>query len=522
MTAVSAFIPIRRRNPKNMKNYVKSALSKLSKLWQKIKNYRKGIILKLFLLLVPIAVSVTVVLFCCSGNRDNKDGNSPEYVAGSMEEIRANIAESLKTEEAEYQLVTNYIDLWGVDTFDQTKFAYFESCFINLYNYEAGMPGVETHAKNTVELYLENYYSEIDKTDVTAVTDALLGCYVDALDDPYSVYRPPVETDDYTADMSGKFGGIGVVIEYNDKDETIRVTTVYLDSPAEKAGVMVGDFIHAIDGVTVEEIGYRNAVYHVRGEIGTSVELTLIRNGEYVTVTATRAEVEETNVAHTFDEKTKIGYVQIVSFKGNTFDQFKKSVDALEELGAEGIIFDVRGNPGGYLYSVCDVVSYIVPTGKTVVTYQYKGKTVTELLSESDGYTLSESGETIQIDHTVDVPIVVLCDEYTASAGEIFTAALRDYADEGMLEVVIVGTNTFGKGIMQNTYTYTDESSVTFTVAYYNPPCGVNYHGVGVAPDVTATLPEPERDPETGDFLPVDDTQLDAAITELEKLINVK
>ncbi len=465
-------------------------------------------------------ISLSVLASCKSKDDGDENADDPPYVAVSVDEIRENIAESLKTEESEYQFVTDYLRIWGVGAFDNVKFAYLESTFIAVYNYEDGLPETEAHAKETVELYLTDYYDQIDRADVTAVTDALLYCYVEALDDPYSVYRPPVETDDYTEDMSGKFGGIGVVIEYNDKDETIQVTTVYPDSPADKAGIMVGDFIHAVEGVTIEEIGYRNAVYHIRGEIGTDVELTLIRDGEYVTVTATRAQVEETNVAHSFDEETKIGYVEIVSFKGNTFDQFKKSVDALEALGAEGIIFDVRGNPGGYLYSVCDVVSYIVPTGKTVVTYQYKGRELTALKSDDDGSADSDSGESAPIDHTVDIPIVVLCNEYTASAGEIFTAALRDYADEGLLNVTIVGTNTFGKGIMQNTYTYSDESSVTFTVAYYNPPCGVNYHGVGVAPDVLAELPEAVRDPETGDYIPVTDTQLDAAVTELQKLIN--
>ena len=290
----------------------------------------------------------------------------------------------------------------------------------------------------------------------------------------------------------------------------------------EAAGLKVGDFIYAVEGVTIEEIGYRNAVYHIRGEIGTSVEITLLRGDDYVTVEAVRDTVEERNVDYTFDEETEIGYVQIVSFKDNTFDQFKKSVDALEELGAKGIIFDLRGNPGGYVYSVCDVISYLIPTGQTIVSYQYKGLTLTELKSEADGK-VDVEGVTVDYDHEIKVPIVVICDEYTASAGEIFTAAVRDYRNEGMLNATIVGVTTYKKGIMQNSYTYSaDGSSVTFTVAYYNPPCGINYHGIGVSPDVTVELPEPERDPETGDFLPVEDTQLDAAFTELEKLINAK
>ena len=162
--------------------------------------------------LIAVAIVSAFVIPLFIKDDDTPDENLP-YYAESEAEIRANISESLKTPESEHQLVTNYISEWGVGGFDQTKFAYLESCFINIYNYENGIPEIETHAKNTVELYLENYYAEIDKNDITTVTDALLTCYVEALDDPYSVYRPPLETDDYNEDMSGKFGGIGVVIE---------------------------------------------------------------------------------------------------------------------------------------------------------------------------------------------------------------------------------------------------------------------------------------------------------------------
>lgn len=485
-------------------------------------NYlRNGVYSKLLWLLTLVAITLSLLSSCASTVRPSDEGKGDEpYVASSKEEILGNIADSLKTPESEYSMVTKYIEAWGVSAFDKLKFSYYESCFINVYAYEEGLPEVEAHAKMAVELYLETYYDTIDLSNKDEVTNSLLYCYVDTLDDPYSIYRIPESADEYTENMSGKFGGIGVVIEYNDRDETIKVTTVYPDSPAEAAGIMVGDYITAVDGVSVEELGHRNAVYYIRGDIGTSVEITLLRNGESVTVTAIRAEVEVANVAYSFDEETEIGYIEIVSFKANTFDQFKKAVDDLEAQGAKAFVFDLRGNPGGYLYSVRDVLSYIVPSDKTVVTYQYKGQNLTTLKTQADSYISGEGDSVIPYDHTIDVPIVVLCDEYTASAGEIFTAALRDYADEGIVNVTIVGTNTYGKGIMQNTYSYSDGSSVTLTVAYYNPPCGVNYHGVGIAPDVYVELPTAERDPETGALLPVEDTQLKAGIGELKKQLN--
>ena len=488
-------------------------------------NFRKSVYSKLLWLLTLVAITLSLLSSCgfftTEESEDNKGETEEEtvYIASSKDEILANIAESLKTPESEYSMVTKYIEVWGVSAFDKLKFSYFESCFMKVYAYEGGLPEAEAHAKMAVERYLESYYDVIDLSNKDEVTDSLLYCYVDIINDPYSIYRIPVAADEYTEDMSGKFGGIGVVIEYNDREETIQVTTVYPDSPAEAAGIMVGDFITAVNGVSIEEIGYRNAVNHIRGEIGTSVDVTLLRNGESVTVTAIRAEVEVRNVVYSFDEESKIGYVEIVSFKANTFDQFKKAIDELEAKGAVGFVFDLRGNPGGYLYSVRDVLSYIVPSDNTVVTYQYKNQALTTLKTQPDGY-LSGNGESaIPYDHVISVPIIVLCDEYTASAGEIFTSALRDYADEGIANVTIVGTTTYGKGIMQNTYTYSDGSSVTLTVAYYNPPCGVNYHGVGITPDVYVELPAAELDPETGKFLPVEDTQLKAGIEELKKLL---
>ena len=433
---------------------------------------------RLLLLLVTLSILLSSLTSC-------KLLSIFSYVADSDEEIENNVSDTIEHIDGYY--VCDYLRDWGMPIFNKVKFKYFEECLTQLYNYENGMPNTLDHAKKTAELFLANYSSTVNKDDTTAVTDALLDCYVSALDDPYAFYRPPVETEDYMNDMSGKFGGIGVMIEYDYQNETIMVNTVYPESPAEKAGIKVGDFIYAIDGKTVTELGLNNAVYHVRGEIGTPVELELIRNGEHITLTAIRDEVEELNVTYETDEENNIGYVQIVAFKENTFSQFKDAIDSLKEANVDGIIFDLRGNPGGYVKSVVDVISYIVPDGVTVISYQY-----------NDGD-----------DHSIDIPCVVICNEYTASAGEIFTSAVRDYRNDGQLTATIIGTTTYGKGIMQSTYYYPlDQSTVTFTVAYYNPPCGENYHEIGIVPDVVVELEG------------ATDTQLEAAVNELIKLIN--
>ena len=450
-----------------------------------MKNHLKFWISGIALLIIVLSIGLTIFL-----NIDNFG-----YVADGKEEIQQNIDSYQDNDGHTY--VSQYLREWGFPVFDSIKFAQLESNFIMYYVYDGGLPDCLTHAKDTAKLFLDEYYDNLDLKDKTAVTDALLSCYVATLSDPYAAYRPPVETEDYNTDMSGRFSGIGVVVEYNAKENTVRVTTVYGDSPAERAGIKVGDYIHAVNGEKVSDIGYENAVYRIRGEIGTPVNITLLRDGRELTVTAIRDLVEEINVSHYIEGN--IGYVEIVSFKDNTFDQFKKSIDALEKAGVEGIVFDLRNNPGGYVDSVVAVISYLVPDGTPVMSYKYNGRPEVQLVADDEDE-----------DHIILTPVVVICNEYTASAGEIFTSAIRDYRDKGMLDATIVGTTTYKKGVMQSTFYYSlDKSSVTFTVSYYNPPYGENYHGIGVNPDVFVELDGSGTD-----------NQLEVAFEEMEKLIN--
>ena len=159
---------------------------------------------------------------------------------------------------------------------------------------------------------------------------------------------------------------------------------------------------------------------------------------------------------------------------------------------------DLRNNPGGYVDSVVAVISYLIPDGNPVMSYKYNGYDEVVLLSQDD-----------EGDHVVDLPFVVICNGNTASAGEIFTAAIRDYRDRDMMNATIVGTTTYKKGVMQSSFYYSkDQSSMTFTVAYYKPPYGDNYHGIGVAPDVVVENTEAE------------DLQLKEAYIQMEKLLS--
>lgn len=456
-----------------------------------MKNLFKKLTGSVILLVLTLSVILASMSSC--------DFILPDNTVGTKEEIQSNIDStgSIKHRDS----VDAYLRDWNLPKYDRLKLNFVERCFNQLYNLEGGLPDTLTHARETASLFLEHYYDTIDHSDKTAVTDAVIYCYVAVVGDPYSVYRPPVESGEFDTEMSGKFGGIGVMVEYNHNDETIMVNTVYPGSPAEAAGMKVGDYIHAVDGKTIDELGYLNAVYYIRGEIGTKVQITVLRGGDLVTLEATRAEVEEVNVETDFTNSDGLAYISIVAFKENTFPQFKAAIDEAMAKGVKGIVFDLRNNPGGYVDSVCQVLSYLIPTGETLLSYQYKGKSEVTIKSEDDSRGL---------DHVVDLPFVVLCNEYTASAGEIFTAAIRDYRDAGKLNAKIVGTNTFGKGIMQATYAYTDQSTVTLTVSYYNPPCGKNYHNVGVAPDVIIEAREDV------------DIQLQTAYAELLELVNAK
>ncbi len=421
------------------------------------------------------------------------------------------ISESLENGLDTRTRVFNYLVDWGFPSFDTAKVRWAEQVFLNHYNYNHGTDlsfnynygDVLPLAAAVAQRFLDEYCDIIDTTDIAAVTTAVIDSYLDVSGDPYAVYRLPEANDDFQSDMSGEFGGIGVILEYDHQNETVMVSTVFENSPAHIAGLKFGDYIYAVDGTLLSDMGYLNTTYKIRGEIGTEVKITVLRDGELITLTAIRNTVVEKSVNYKLLDGG-IAYVEITTFKANTLDQFKEAVDALVAGGAVGIVFDLRNNTGGYLDTVAKMLSYLLPSGKSIVTYQVKNGTKYNLTTSADGYT--ETGEVI--DSVIDLPMAVICNGYTASAAEIFTSVIRDYRNTRLLDAVIVGEVTFGKGIMQASSKYTDGSTITLTTAYYLPPLGVSYHGIGITPDV---IVEPTDDV---------DNQLDAAISNLKTLLN--
>ena len=454
------------------------------------------------------AMIAIVILLSFSSCHPLQDTETPNPETSDKDAILNAAAATLENDQYGYGYVFSYLSKWGITGFDTLKFMTYENILISYYNYGDGLPDRLTHAVATVNYFMENYYDNIDKNNTEELTDALLNSYIYTVGDKYAFYRTAEEFEEYDEEMSGKFGGIGIQVEYDHTKQTILVNQVFADGPAATAGMKVGDYIVGVDGKEFDELGgYQNVINHIRGDEGTVVTVTVDRNGTRIDIVITRAIIVETSVSYKLTEEG-YGYIMISSFKDNTAEQFREAVEALEDEGAIGYIFDVRSNPGGYVHSVVDVLSYILPGNKKLISYQYKGKPKSSYYSSfKDIVPLDEASNP---DHVITLPIVVLCNEYTASSGEIFVSVLRDYNGpvEDIIDLTIVGQNTFGKGIIQSSFGYKDNSYFTFTVAYYNPPSEINFHGSGIAPDVFVEYDN------TGD------DQLEEAIKQLGILIN--
>ncbi len=361
---------------------------------------------------------------------------------------------------------SNYFVDYDIPNFDKSKFRTAERIFRDYCAME--IPDAKTLAATTAELYFEKFHEKIDTGDEKAVTNALLNCYAYATGDKYSVYRDASEFDNYSSDMSGSYYGIGVTVTHNKIEETITVSEVYSGSGAEEAGILPGDLIIGADGERLRDIGYESIVSKLRDTASSTVNVMIMRDGAEMTVAVSKKQLVETSVSYSIDGN-KIGYITISSFKDNTYSQFKEAIAYLVSEGAVGIVYDLRSNPGGYLSSVVNILSYISPSGTTIATF-------------SNDYA---EAKVDRDSHSLSLPSVVICNEHTASAGELFTAAMRDFDEEfGYFDVTVVGKTTYGKGVMQSPFSLGDGSYLTVTVAYYNPPSGENYDGVGIIPDV--------------------------------------
>ena len=380
------------------------------------------------------------------------------------DDILSNI-EKLGTEDYGFNYVSAYVKKYGVGNVNTYKLNAIEDQLEK--TFYKPLPEERVLAMDTCLLFVEYYYDEIDLDNKTQVTDAILKCMFASIGDPYAYYRTTEEFMEFINSLQGGDEFVGISVMMN--QETLEILMVYEESGAAEAGIMPGDVIYGVEDKTVDDTPTDELLNLIKGEPDTTVKVTVKRSDELIEFTVTRRTLTEKSVYYRMQDDL-IGYVQITQFLNDTPAQFETAIDYCIENGAVALVIDVRYNPGGLLDSVVSVIDYLAPDGEARRIGSYTESGVEHVYYTNDG-------------HSVDLPIAVICNENTASAGELFTAAMRDYGDEGVLNTVIVGTTTYGKGIAQNSYTVYDASGITFTIGYFNPPCDINFNGVGVTPD---------------------------------------
>lgn len=337
------------------------------------------------------------------------------------------------------------------------------------------------------KLVKKNYMGDIKEKDLE---DGIYKGYINGLNDPYSVYYNKKETKALYESTGGEYDGIGAVMSQDNETGVITLVQVYKDSPAEKAGLKADDILYKVAGKEVTGKDLSKVVSKIKGKKGTQVELTVLRgeDAEEVTVTATRDTVE----AQTIESKMlddKIGYIEVSEFDSVTYDQYKTALEDLEKQGMTGLVVDLRNNPGGSLSTVCDMLDLMLPKGLIVYTQDKNGKKM-EMKSDEE--------------HQFTKPLAVLVNGNSASASEIYSGAIQDY---GIGK--IVGTQTYGKGVVQQIFDLDDGTAVKLTIAEYFTPKGRNINGKGITPDVKVEYEKDENNPDA-------DNQLDKAVEEVK------
>ncbi|MBE5064287.1 S41 family peptidase [Lachnospiraceae bacterium DSM 108991] len=327
---------------------------------------------------------------------------------------------------------------------------------------------------------IDRYYiGDVDETDLS---EGVYKGYIEGLGDPYSVYYDEEETKQMSESLSGEFGGVGALMSQDRETGVITVLQVYDGSPAQEAGMRDGDTLYKVEGEEVTGEDLSDVVSKVKGEKGTQVTLTVLRadTGDEEELTITRDTIEAQTVSHEMKENN-VGYIRITEFDTVTYEQYKEALEDLEDQGMERLIVDLRSNPGGNLDTVCDILDLMLPEGLIVYTEDKNG--------EREEYTSDEENQ-------FDKPLVVMMNGYSASASEIFAGAIQDY---GLGQ--IVGTQSYGKGVVQSVFDLQDGTSVKLTIAEYFTPNGRSIDGEGITPDVEVEYQYDENNPDADNQL---------------------
>ena len=321
-----------------------------------------------------------------------------------------------------------------------------------------------TEAKiEVIEDTIKEYY--LEETDRSALENGIYAGLVNSLEDPYSVYYSAEELKELQMSTEGIYYGIGAYLSQAAGNDYCVISGTIANTPAEEAGLRADDIIYKVDGIDVAGMDISEVVALIKGEEGTKVVLTLIREGEndYLEIPVERRKIESPTVSTEMLEND-IGYIEITEFDDVTEDQFAEALAECKGKGMKALILDLRSNPGGNLSTVCEISRMVLPKGMIVYTEDKYGN--------RDEYTCDGMRQ-------LNVPAVVLVNGYSASASEILAGAMKDHGT-----ATIMGTTTFGKGIVQRVISLSDGSAVKLTVSKYYTPDGNDIHEKGIEPDV--------------------------------------
>lgn len=346
----------------------------------------------------------------------------------------------------------------------------------------------------TIEQIIEEYYYKEEDVDVNAMIEGMYAGMVDSLGDPYSVYYTTEEWQALMQETAGVYEGIGAYLSLDTTTGLAKISGIIPNTPAEEAGLRENDIIYMVDGENIQGMELSEIVSKVKGEEGTIVHLTIVREGEtdYLEIDVTRREIESPTVNYEMYDNG-VGYIRITEFDDVTTDQFTEALAVIKGSDAKGLILDLRSNPGGSLSVVVDIARQILPKGLIVYTEDKNG--------HREEYTGDGENE-------LQIPLVVLVNENSASAAEILSGAIKDYG-----KGTLIGTTTYGKGIVQRVLPLTDGTALKLTISAYYTPNGNNIHGIGIEPDIVCEF-DSEAYYEDGV-----DNQLESAKEEIQKMI---
>ena len=385
-----------------------------------------------------------------------------------------------------------------------TAFITFMVTSLSMYTYFKQNPTLQfvEGEKSDIDTYLSKIKTAIDKNflwqdkiDEEKLKDGAIKGYVEGLGDKYTEYISKDEMKKFTEDINGSFVGIGIYMIADESSGKIIVYHPIPDSPADKAGIKAGDIIASVNGVEYSYDDFNTIADHIKGEVGTKVKLVIERDGKKLDFEIVREKIETNPITSKMLEKN-IGYLNLPSFDKDVSKKLKEKIDDLIEKGAKSLILDLRNNGGGMVDECTEITDFFLDKDKIIMTTKDKKGNVQKSVTKNK--------------KLYEIPLVILVNENTASASEILTGALKDNN-----RTKVIGTKTYGKGVIQSVFNLSDGSGLKITTAEYFTPNGIEINKKGITPDIQVKLPDTVKSVYSVEEK--DDTQLKKAVEELSK-----